>query len=118
MFAEKSHYLVYALARGAKEKWRSLPGKYFTSRPVCIKPGKIEGMPTKSLSMLWPLILVWVVSGLAGISFLRTAYSAKTLPPVRGWRAFLRELHFRLSFAAGVGLILFVILGVAWVVLN
>ena len=75
-------------------------------------------MQTKSWSMLLPLILVWIISGLAGVSFLREALGKKTRPPARGWRKFLQELRFRLAFAAGVGLILFVVLGVLWVVLN
>jgi hypothetical protein len=75
-------------------------------------------METKSLSMLLPLILVWIVSGVAGVSFISEALGEKTRPPARGWRKFLQELRFRLVFAAGVGLILFVVLSVLWVVLN
>ena len=72
-------------------------------------------MPPKTWSTLLPLILVWIVSGLAGISFLHDALKENSHPPQRGWRGFLREIRFRLGFAAGVGLILFVILGIAWV---
>ena len=75
-------------------------------------------MQTKPWTMLLPLILVWVVSGFAGISFLRQAFNLKSQPPVRGWRKFLLEIRFRLAFAAGIGLILWVISGVIWVMVN
>lgn len=75
-------------------------------------------MQAKSLSMLLPVVLVWLVSLLAGISFLISAAKEKNRPPVKGWRKFLQELRFRLSFAAGTALILWVISGVFWVLIN
>jgi hypothetical protein len=64
------------------------------------------------------LILVWLVTGLAGISFLRQAYNKKPGPAPRGWRKFVHEIRFRLLFAAGIGLILTVISGVVWLLIN
>ena len=75
-------------------------------------------MLIKTWSTLLPLILVWLICGLAGVSFLREALKENSRPPQRGWRGFLREIRYRLSFAAGIGLILFVISGVVWVFLN
>lgn len=68
--------------------------------------------------MLLPIIFVWLISGLAGISFLRQALRENSRPPLRGWRGMLRELRYRLNFAAGIGLILFVISGMVWVFSN
>lgn len=75
-------------------------------------------MQTKTWSMLLPLILVWLVSGLAGVSFLRQSLTDKSRPACRGWRKFLQEIRFRLTFAAGIGLILWVISGLIWVLFN
>jgi hypothetical protein len=75
-------------------------------------------MQTKTWSVLLPLILVWVVSVLAGISFLHQALTDKSRPASRGWRKFLRAARVRLTFAAGIGLILWVISGVIWVLAN
>jgi len=75
-------------------------------------------MQSKSWSMLLPLILAWVVSAVAGVSFLRDAMKDKTRPPAKGWRKILREIRFRLSFAAGIGLLLWVLSGVVWVLVN
>ena len=75
-------------------------------------------MQTTNWNLLIPLIVAWVVSAVAGVSFLRDALKDKTRPPARGWRKMLRELRFRLSFAAGVGLLLWVLSGVIWVLAN
>jgi hypothetical protein len=75
-------------------------------------------MQTKTWGVLLPLILVWLVTGFAGVSFLRQALSEKSRPAARGWRKFLGEIRYRLTFAAGVGLILWVLAGIIWVFLN
>ncbi|MEI6290146.1 MAG: hypothetical protein WCP19_06905 [Chloroflexota bacterium] len=75
-------------------------------------------MQSKSFSMLLPVILVWLISLLAGISFLVSAAKEKNRPALKGWRKFFQELRFRLSFAAGVALILWVISGIFWVIIN
>ncbi|MEI7846679.1 MAG: hypothetical protein WCK35_12835 [Chloroflexota bacterium] len=66
-----------------------------------------------------PLILVWLVSALAGVSFIKQAITENSRrQPSRGWRKFLQGIRFRLTLAAGIGLILFVISGVVWVLYN
>ena len=75
-------------------------------------------MQIKTWSVLLPLILVWLVSALAGISFLYQALTDKSRPASRGWRKFLRAARVRLTFAAGVGLILWVVSSVIWVLVN
>ena len=75
-------------------------------------------MQTISWSLLIPVILVWVISTLAGISFLRSAMKEKSKPVRKGLKQFMSELRFRLSFAAGVALILWVISSVFWVLIN
>jgi len=75
-------------------------------------------MQIKTWSVLLPLILVWVVSALAGISFLRQALTDQSRPASRGWRKWLRAVRVRLIFAAGIGLILWVVSGVIWVLAN
>jgi phosphotransferase system glucose/maltose/N-acetylglucosamine-specific IIC component len=76
-------------------------------------------MPTKSLAVLLPLIFVWIVSAVAGVSLLYSAFHDKSpVPSKKGLRKFFREVRFRLFFAMGTGLILWVISGIVWIVFT
>jgi hypothetical protein len=75
-------------------------------------------MQTKTWGVLLLLILVWLVTGLAGLSFLRQALTEKSRPAARGWRKFLGEIRYRLTFATGIALILWVLSSIIWVFLN
>ena len=68
--------------------------------------------------MLIPVILVWVISALAGISFLSSAMKEQSKPARKGLKKFWAELRFRLTFAVGVAMILWVISSVFWLLLN
>ena len=63
------------------------------------------------------LAFIWGLTGLAGLSFLYGAYKEKIKPPAKGGRGVVLEVKFRLKLAAGVGLLLTVITGVAWAAL-
>jgi hypothetical protein len=63
------------------------------------------------------LIPVWLVSGFAGISFLRQALHYQSRPAARGWRKYLGEVRIRLLLVAGILLILLVVSGVVWVLI-
>jgi hypothetical protein len=60
------------------------------------------------------LAFIWGAMALAGLSFLYSAYKEKIKPPAKGVRAVVLEVRFRLKLAAGVGLLLSVIVGVVW----
>jgi hypothetical protein len=55
---------------------------------------------------------------LAGLSFLYGAYQEKIKPPAKGVRAVVLEVRFRLKLAAGVGLLLSVLVGVVWLAVT
>ena len=64
------------------------------------------------------LAIIWGITALAGVSFLRGAANDKRKPPAKGVRAIVAEVKFRLKLAAGAALLLIVIMGVAWLALN
>jgi hypothetical protein len=64
------------------------------------------------------LAFIWGATALAGLSFLHGAYKDRQKPPAKGVRGVVLEVKFRLKLAAGVGLLLTVIGGVAWLALN
>ncbi|HEY3312858.1 MAG TPA: hypothetical protein VGK00_14555 [Anaerolineales bacterium] len=75
-------------------------------------------MQNQPWSVLLPLILVWLVSTLAGISFLRSALTNPPRPDARGWKKLIQQARFRLALAAGIGLLLWVLSGVVWILFN
>jgi Trk-type K+ transport system membrane component len=75
-------------------------------------------MQNKSISLLLPLIFVWIISAGAGFSLLYSAFNDKSAVPARGLRKYFREVRFRLFFVAGIALILWVISGIVWVFLT
>ena len=86
--------------------------------PAWLNSIRIGFMYTTNWSYLL-LILVWLVSTLAGVSFIKQAITEKSRrKALRGWRKFLQDIRFRLTLAMGIGLILFVISGVVWVLFN
>jgi hypothetical protein len=74
-------------------------------------------MQTKPWWIYIPVALVWAISLLAGFSYLRQAADMKTSLPRKGWRKWLDEIRFRLVFAAGSALLLWVLSGLAWLFL-
>ena len=64
------------------------------------------------------LALIWGAMAMAGLSFLHGAYKEKTKPPAKGVRAVALEVRFRLKLAAGVGLLLMVMVGAVWLAIT
>jgi hypothetical protein len=75
-------------------------------------------MQTQSQGVLIPLILVWLISSLAAISFFWQAYHQKSAKPLKGWRKFLFGVRFRLTLISGFALIIWVVSGVIWVLTH
>ena len=65
------------------------------------------------------IILVWLVSGIAGLSFLHQASQDNTKKPARSWwRKYLQGVRLRFLYLMGILLIAWVIVGVFWVLMN
>ncbi len=66
------------------------------------------------------LIAVLGLSLVVGVSFVRQAFAGKAAP-ARGMskvRKFSKEVQFRLRLAAGAGLLVWVLSGLVWLVIN
>ena len=65
------------------------------------------------------IILVWVISGIAGVSFLRQAARDNSQKvKLSWWRKYLHGVRLRFLYLMGILLIGWVIVGVFWVILN
>ena len=71
-------------------------------------------MPDKNLSSLLLLLGVWLLSALAGLSFIYQALKENGQRRQSGVRKILQEIRFRLRLAAGTGLLIWVVIGVLW----
>ena len=61
------------------------------------------------------MIIVWGASGLAGLAFIWRALKDRAADQESGLRRAANEVRFRLRLAAGIGLVLWVISGILWV---
>jgi hypothetical protein len=73
---------------------------------------------TKSPTMLIMLGITWSIFLAAGVSLIWQALMVKSEPTRSRMRGFLNEVKFRLRFATGVVLVIVVISGVVWLLIN
>lgn len=64
------------------------------------------------------LIFVWVISAMAGYSFIKNAYGKKPAYTRSKIKKIWYEIGFRLRFTAGVLLLLFVVFGIIWTIIK
>ncbi len=71
-----------------------------------------------NIAQLVTLLIIWVVSAIAGFEFLRTAFRERRTRPGSRLKAAAEEVRFRLRLAAGLILLIFVASGLIWLVAN
>ena len=64
------------------------------------------------------MFLVWGASGLAGLAFIWRALKDRTANQDSRLQQAANEVRFRLRLAAGIGLVLWVISGILWVLTH
>jgi len=65
------------------------------------------------------LIFVWLVSGFAGVSFLRQASRADSKKAARSWwRRYLQGVRLRFLYLMGILLLGWVLMSVFWLLMN
>jgi hypothetical protein len=64
------------------------------------------------------LVITWVIFLAAGMSLIWQAIMDKSLPAKSKMRGLVNEIKFRLRFATGAVLIIVVLSGVVWVLVN
>ncbi len=64
------------------------------------------------------ILLIWLVSAVAGFEFLRAAFRERRTNSGSRLKAAAEEIRFRLRLAAGLILLLFVASGLVWLIAN